>query len=78
MFWGHIKFSGERDIVVIDGNISSAEYCKLLETHMMETFVLTKFSSKIMPVAIIPNFRQIFSRKMVFKFRKIGPHNLHI
>ena len=36
MFWGYIKISVERDIVVIDGNVISANYCKLLETHLME------------------------------------------
>ena len=40
MFWGYIKFSGERDIVVIDGSINSAKYCKLLETHLIENIYL--------------------------------------
>ena len=73
MFWGYIKFSGERDIVVIDGNISSAKYCKILKAHMMETFVWTKFSSKIMPVAIIPNFRQFFFQENGFQVSENWP-----
>ena len=42
MFWCDIKFSGEKDIVVIDGNTISAKYCKLLEIHLMENICLDK------------------------------------
>ena len=58
MFWGHVKFSRETDIVVIDGYVNPAKYCILLKIARCRIFIWTKFFSKSLSVAI-QNFNMI-------------------
>ena len=74
MFWGYIKFSGERDIVVIDANNNSAKYCKLLETHLTENIYLDEIFQQDNASCHNSKFSTIFfPGKWFSTFGKLAP-----
>ena len=40
MFWGYIKFSGERDLIVVDGKLNSRKYQTILKDNLMDNMFL--------------------------------------
>ena len=36
MFWGYIKFTGEKNLVIVTGSLNSEKYMDILKEHLLE------------------------------------------
>ena len=74
MFWGFIKFSGERNLVVVDGNMNSTKYCEILRNHLMDEMYMHEIFQQ--DNASCHKSREtinFFSRKWFLRFGGLAP-----
>ena len=78
MFWGFIKFSGERDLIVVENKLDSGKYQTILRENLMENMFLGEIFQQDNAPCHVSVSTLNFSTKMVSVFLKIGLHSRQI